>query len=104
VIVRSFFMVVALAIIGAAVWAYQHDQKLERHAAAVNLGDPNETVRELMGDPTREGECGSLTLAPAGCTDEYVYRFYFSIFRPQYQVVWFDHAGRVLGEQHVQRP
>jgi len=25
------------------------------------------------------------------------------VFQPQYEVVWFDSAGKVLGEQHVQR-
>jgi hypothetical protein len=103
-ITRIVFLLIALLIVGTGVWAYHHDQRLERNAELVNLGDPNETVLELMGDPTREGPCGSLTPAPQSCVDEYVYRFYFSIFRPQYQVVWFDHAGKVIGEQHVQRP
>jgi len=103
-ITRSIFLFVALALIAAAMWAYHHDQKLDRDAAMINLGDPNETVRELMGDPTREGECGSLTVAPRACTDEYVYRYYYSIFRPKYEVVWFDHSGKVIGEQQVERP
>jgi hypothetical protein len=103
-ITRIVFIFVALLIVATGVWAYHHDQRLEHNAELINLGDPNETVRELLGDPTREGECGSLSAAPQSCTDEYVYRFYFSIFRPQYQVVWFDHTGKVIGEQHVQRP
>jgi len=103
-ITRSIFLFVALALIAAAMWAYHHDQKLDRDAAMINLGDPNETVRELMGDPTREGECGSLTVAPRACTDEYVYRYYYSMFRPKYEVVWFDHSGKVIGEQQVERP
>jgi hypothetical protein len=103
-LVRIFFVAVAVILIIAGTWAHHHDRKLERNAALVNLGDPNETVRELMGDPTREEACGRVTLAPQSCGAEYVYRFYFSIFRPQYQVVWFDHAGRVIGEQHLQRP
>ena len=70
----------------------------------VTLGDPNEVVRELLGDPSSEGPCGSLTAVPTGCASEYVYRYYYSIFNPQYEVVWLDHAGKVLGEQHVQRP
>lgn len=103
-ITRIVFSVIALSLIGAAVWAYQHDQKLDRDAALVNLGDPNEAVRELLGEPSAEGDCGSLTAAPKACTDEYVYRYYYSIFRPKYQVIWFDHAGKVVGEQHVERP
>ncbi len=102
--VRVFFLVVALLLVAAGIWAYHHDQKLDHDAALINLGDPNETVRELLGEPSREGECGSVTLAPRSCADEYVYRYYYSIFRPQYEVVWFDHAGKVIGEQHVQRP
>jgi hypothetical protein len=51
-----------------------------------------------------EGPCGSLTAVPNGCADEYVYKYYYSIFNPQYEVVWFDSSGKVLGEQHVQRP
>ncbi len=103
-IVRLVFGSIALLLVAAGMWAYHHDQKLDHDAALVNLGDPNETVRELMGDPTREGECGSLTVAPKACADEYVYRYYYSIFRPKYQVVWFDHSGKVIGEQHVERP
>ena len=57
--------------------------RLDHDAALVNLGDPNETVRELMGDPTREGECGSLTVAPKACADEYVYRYVTTPFFAQ---------------------
>ena len=103
-VVRIFFIAVAAVLIAGGTWAYHHDQRLERNGSLINIGDPNETVRELMGDPTREEQCGALTLAPQSCAQEYVYRFYFSIFRPQYQVVWFDKEGKVLGEQHVQRP
>ena len=103
-IVRLVFVFIALVLIAAGVWAYHHDQKLDQDAALVNLGDPNETVREVMGDPSREGECGSLSAAPRACADEYVYRYYYSIFRPKYEVVWFDRAGKVIGEQHVERP
>lgn len=103
-IARIVFISIALVLIGTAVWAYHHDQKLDRDAALVNLGDPNEAVRELMGEPWREGECGSLTVAPKACEDEYVYRYYYSIFRPKYELVWFDHSGKVIGEQHVERP
>jgi hypothetical protein len=101
---RIFFLAVALALVVAGVWAYHHDQELRRNVMQVNLGDPNEMVRELLGEPSSEGPCGSLTAVPNGCTDEYVYRYYYSIFNPQYEVVWFDNAGKVLGEQHVQRP
>ena len=101
---RLVFLAIALAIIGAFVWAYHHDQKLEQNAAMVNLGDPNEAVRELLGNPTSEGSCGSLTVAPSVCTDEYVYKYYYSIFQPKYEVVWFNSEGKVVGEQHVQRP
>ena len=86
------------------MWAYHHDEKLRQNAMLVNLGDPNETVREIMGDPSSEGECGAVTLAPQRCATEYVYRYYYSIFRSQYEVVWFDNSGKVVGEQHVQRP
>ena len=101
---RIFFFAIALALIVAGVWAYHHDQELRRNVMQVNLGDPNEMVRDLLGEPSSQGPCGSLTAVPTGCTDEYVYRYYYSIFNPQYEVVWFDSAGKVLGEQHVQRP
>ena len=57
-----------------------------------------------MCHSSSEGPCGSLTAVPNGCADEYVYKYYYSIFNPQYEVVWFDRAGKVLGERHVQRP
>ncbi len=98
---RIVFLVIALAIVVGLVWAYHHDEGLRKNAMLVNLGDPNETVRELLGNPTSEGPCGSLTVAPSACTDEYVYKYYYSVFQPQYEVVWFDSAGKVLGEQHV---
>ena len=100
---RIFFFAIALCLVVAGVWAYHHDQELRENAMQVNLGDPNEIVRELLGDPSSEGPCGSLTPVPTGCTDEYVYRYWYSIFQPKYEVIWFDHAGKVLGEQHVQR-
>ena len=102
--VRIFFLAIALGLGAAGVWAYQHDESLRKNSAQINLGDPNEFVRELLGNPTSEGACGSLTPVPTGCSDEYVYKYWYSIFRPQYEVIWFDHSGRVLGEQHVQAP
>jgi hypothetical protein len=101
---RIFFLAIALGLVAAGVWAYHHDEGLRKNSAQVNLDDPNEVVRELLGNPTREGPCGSLTPVPTNCSDEYVYRYWYSIFQPQYEVVWFDHAGKVLGEQHVQAP
>ena len=98
---RIFFIAAALALIIAGVWAYHHDDNLRRNSAQVNLGDPNEVVRALLGNPSSEGPCGSLTPVPKGCTDEYVYRYWYSIFQPQYEVVWFDQSGKVLGEQHL---
>lgn len=101
---RLIFTAIALLLVATAVWAYQHDQKLDHDAALINIGDPNETVRELMGEPTREGDCGSVSVVPQACADEYVYRYYYSLFRPKYQVIWFDHSGKVIGEQHVEHP
>jgi len=101
---RLVFITFALLIVAALAWAYHHDADLRKNAMLVNLGDPNEAVRELLGDPSSEGSCGKLTVAPAACTDEYIYKYYYSLFQPQYEVVWFDSAGKVLGEQHVQRP
>ena len=101
---RLFFLAVALGLVVLGVWAYQHDESLRKNSAQVNLGDPNEFVRGLLGNPTSEGPCGSLTPVPTSCSDEYVYKYWYSIFRPQYEVIWFDRAGKVLGEQHVQAP
>jgi hypothetical protein len=98
---RISFAVVALGLVVAALWAYHHDDRISTNAAQVTLGDPNEVVRELLGEPSSQGPCGSLTPVPTGCTTEYVYRYYYSIFQPRYEVIWFDHAGKVLGEQNV---
>jgi len=102
--VRMFFLAIALGLVAAGFWAYHHDEELRTNSVQVNLGDPNEVVRDLLGSPTRDGLCGSLTPVPAGCTDEYVYRYWYSVFQPQYEVVWFDKSGKVLGEQHVKAP
>jgi len=101
---RLVFITFALLIAVALFWAYRHDAELRKNAMLVNLGDPNEAVRELLGDPSNEGSCGKLTVAPAACADEYIYKYYYSVFQPQYEVVWFNSSGKVLGEQHVQRP
>jgi len=98
---RIFFAAIALSLVVAGIWAYQHDDNLRKNSFQVNLGDPNEVVRELLGDPSSEGPCGSLSPAPRGCITEYVYRYWYSVFQPQYEVIWFDQAGKVLGEQHV---
>lgn len=71
---RLVFFAVALMIVGALFWAYHHDVELQKNAMLVNLGDPNESVRELLGDPSSEGSCGKLTVAPSKCTDEYIYK------------------------------
>jgi len=99
---RIFFIAVALGLVIAAIWAYQHDQKLRQNSVQINIGDPDEVVRELLGSPSSEGPCGSLTPVPKNCNSEYIYRYWYSIFQPQYEVVWFDQSGKVLGEQHVQ--
>ena len=101
---RIFFIAIALALVIAALWAYHHDDMLRKNSSQVALGDSNEMVRELLGNPSSDGTCGSLTPVPKACTNEYVYRYWYSIFQPQYEVVWFDGAGKVLGEQHVQSP
>jgi hypothetical protein len=101
---RIFFLAIALCIIMACAWAYHHDENLRKNSMQVNQGDPNELVRQLLGDPGSEGPCGSLTAAPKECSDEYVYRYWFSVFHAQYEVVWFDRAGKVLGAQHVEAP
>ncbi len=101
-ITRIVFICIALALIVAGFWAYHHDEKLRENASQVTIGDPNEVVRQLLGDPTSEGPCGSLTAVPSGCINEYVYRYWYSIFQPKYEVIWLDHDGKVIGEQHVQ--
>ena len=102
--VRIFFFAIALGLVAAGLWAYHHDEELRKNSFLVNLGDANEVVRELLGDPSSEGLCGSLTPGPTGCNDQYVYRCWYSMFQPQYEVVWFDKSGKVLGEQHVKAP
>ena len=102
-VTRIVFFVFALAIVGGFVWAYHHDVELGNRVAQVETGDPNETVRELLGEPSSEGSCGKLSVAPAACAVEYIYKYYYSIFQPQYEVVWFNAEGKVIGEQHVQR-
>lgn len=99
---RIIFIAIALAIIIAGIWAYHHDENLRTNSAQVNLGDSTEVVQVLLGDPSSENACGSLTPVPKGCTSEFVYRYWYSIFQPQYEVIWFDQYGKVLGEQHVQ--
>jgi len=100
-VTRIIFIAIALGLVIAAIWAYQHDQKLRTNSSQVNLGDPNEVVRELLGEPSREGPCGEMTPSPTGCAQEYVYRYWYSVFQPQYEVIWFDQSGKVLGEQLV---
>jgi hypothetical protein len=99
---RLFFAAIALGLVLAGLWAYHHDESLRKNAMQVNLGDADDVVRELLGTPSSEGPCGSLTPVPKGCTNEYVYRYWYTIFQPQYEVIWFDESGKVLGEQHVQ--
>jgi len=101
---RIVFFVIAAAIVGGFVWAYHHDVELGKKIFQVEVGDPNEAVRDLLGEPSSEDSCGRMTVAPSACTEEYVYKYYYSIFQPQYEVVWFDQRGKVLGEQHVQSP
>ena len=103
-VTRIVFVLIALAIVVAFVWAYHHDQKLQQNAAMVSPGDPNEVVRELLGEPSSEGSCGTLSVAPSTCSDEYVYKYYYTIFQPEYEVVWFNAQGKVIGGQHVKRP
>src|SRR5664279_6502946 len=102
-VTRIAFILVALAIAGSAAWAYRHDAELASRAREVEIGDPNETVREMLGEPSSEGSCGSVSVSPPGCADEYLYRYYYTIFQPQYEVVWFNAEGKVTGRQHVQR-
>jgi len=98
---RIFFIAIAIALVFAAIWAYQHDQRLRTNSSQVNLGDSDEVVRSLLGDPSSDGNCGALTPVPNGCSHEFVYRYWYSIFQPKYEVIWFDQRGRVLGEQAV---
>ena len=98
---RIVFIAVAVCLALAGIWAYQHDDKLRKNASQVNIGDSSEVVRELLGDPSSSGPCGAMTPIPTGCTGEYIYRYWYSIFQPQYEVIWLDKMGKVLGEQHV---
>jgi hypothetical protein len=102
-VTRIAFILIALAIAGGIAWAYRHDAELATHAREIELGDPNEAVRELLGEPSSEGTCGQVSVAPSACADEYVYRYYYAFFQPQYQVVWFNAEGKVIGGQRVRR-
>jgi hypothetical protein len=102
-VTRIIFLLFALMIAGSIAWAYRHDAQLATNAREVEIGDPNETVRELLGEPSSEGSCGKISVAPSACADEYVYRYYYAIFQPQYEVVWFSAEGKVIGGQHVKR-
>jgi hypothetical protein len=99
---RIVFVTIALLIAGSIAWAYRHDAALSAHAREIELGDPNEAVRELMGEPSSEGPCGRVSVAPSACVNEYLYKYYYTIFQPQYEVVWFNAEGKVIGGQHVQ--
>ena len=101
---RIVFFMIAAAIVGGFVWAYHHDVELGKKIFEVEIGDPNEAVRDLLGEPSSEGSCGALSVAPKACADEYVYKYYYSMFQPQYEVVWFNSEGKVIGVNHVQRP
>jgi hypothetical protein len=98
---RIVFIVIALGLAISAVWAYEHDDRLRKNSPQVTIGDSNDVVRELLGDPSREASCGTMTPVPAGCNEEYIYRFWYSIFQPEYLVIWFNQTGKVLGEQRV---
>ena len=100
-VTRILFIIVALSLVVAGAWAYHHDEDLRKNSSEVNLGDSKEVVEQLVGNPNSVEDCGSLTPVPNGCNDEYVYRYWYSIFQPQYEVIWFDQSGKVLGEQHV---
>ena len=102
-VTRIVFLVLALGIVGGFAWAYHHDGELAKRATMVEVGDPNEAVRDLLGEPSSEGSCGSMGVAPSACANEYVYKYYYTIFQPQYEVVWFNGEGKVIGEQHVKR-
>ena len=103
-VTRVVFLLIALAMGGAFGWAYHHDEQLGSRVSLVAIDDPNEAVRELLGEPSSEGTCGRVSPAPSACTDEYLYRYYFSLFQPQYEVVWFNAEGKVIGEEHIRRP
>ena len=102
-VTRIVFVVIAAAIAGGFAWAYHHDAELSKHAQQIEPGDPNEAVRELLGEPSSEGSCGAVSPAPSACTNEYVYKYYYTVFQPQYEVVWFNAEGKVIGGQHVSR-
>ena len=102
-VTRIVFLLIALMIAGSIAWAYRHDAELATRAREVEIGDPNEAVRELLGEPSSEGTCGKVSVAPSACVDEYVYKYYYTIFQPQYEVVWFNAEGKVMGGEHVRR-
>ena len=102
-VTRIAFILLALTITVGIAWAYRHDAELATQAREVEVGDPNEAVRELLGEPSSEGPCGQVSVAPSACADEYLYRYYYSFFQPQYEVVLFDAGGKVIGGQHVRR-
>ena len=102
-VTRIVFLFIALMIAGCIAWAYRHDAELATQARQIEVGDPNEAVRELLGEPSSEGTCGKVSVAPSTCVDEYVYKYYYTVFQPQYEVVWFNAEGKVIGGEHVRR-
>jgi hypothetical protein len=100
-VTRVIFIVIAVGLVVAGLCAYYHDESLRKYAPQVNLGDSKEVVEQLMGNPSSVEECGALTPVPKSCSDEYVYHYWYSIFQPEYEVIWFDQTGKVLGEQRV---
>ena len=49
---------IAAAIVGGFVWAYHHDVELGKKIFEVEIGDPNEAVRDLLGSRRAKAPAG----------------------------------------------
>jgi hypothetical protein len=90
-----------VAVIGVLVWASHHDRALRQNIVEVVRGESRAEVEEILGNPTNAAACGSATAATAGCNLEYQYRYYLHFWHHEYEIIWLDKDGRVLGGQHV---
>lgn len=88
-------------VLGFGIWLVLgiiRQDKLDKGFGEVKTGATQSEVVQLLGKPTRIDGCGDFfhQRTPTGCVSEYVYSASFAPLVPQYYVVSFDEAGRVL--------
>lgn len=105
--VRVIMIAIGLIVLGWIGWSIFRSKVLPARFERVRVGDSQEQVVRLLGNPKSIEKCGQPfgnPGRPRGCVEDYLYASPFAPLLPEYWSVSFDNSRHVVGKEHYVSP